>query len=660
MQQVNRNTFLLAILVLLNLVFCFRAQTAENDLYKKHLLTETEQAWLEDHPKIQIGIMNAWPPMNYVDDRGEPQGIGVGFIKALNKRLGNRLQIVPGSWKENYEAVKAKHLDALMDITPRPSREAHFNFTRPYIDVPHTFFIRRDHPYVDSMHDLTGKIVGVEQGFYIVDVLKEKYPTIGVREYSNTSDALDALTKGEVDTFIGYRAVAMLIIKNELITNIKAAGKVRETSSINAIGVRKDWPILRDILQKVLNDIPSEERSQIITLQDFDKLKEEPKHKKNLLTSEQQAWLDKHKPFQIGVMDGWPPFNFVDEQGRSNGIGIDYLEALNKRLGNVLQPVPGEWKRIYDDVIENRLDLIMDITPKPSREPFFNFTTPYLKVPHVIVAPNSSPYLESENNLKNKTLALESGFGNVRYFQQNYPSVKLNFFANTAAALDAVSRGDADAYAGNRVVALYLMEKYFLTNLKIHGQLSKPASELAIGVRKDYPILRDIIQRALDDIDSKERRSITRHWVVLGESKRKYVEELKLTSSEIDWLHDHQEIPIGVDGNWPPIDFTDDSGIHNGITADYLRLIGERLGVRFIPKQSAKFKDMLDKVIRGELKAGATISFNEERSEKLYFSKPFYHVHKVIIARNDAIDINTIEDLYGRRVAIEDGHIDPR
>jgi two-component system sensor histidine kinase/response regulator len=660
MQQDNRNAHNLTILILLYLVFCFSTQAAENNLNNKILLSETEQAWLETHPKIQIGIMNAWPPMNYVDDQGEPQGIGVAFIKALNKRLGNRLHIVSGSWKENFEAVKAKRLDALMDITPRPSREAHFHFTRPYIDVPHTFFIRRDHPYVESMNDLTGKTVGVEQGFYIVDVLKEKYPTIEVREYNNTSDALDALTKGEVDAFIGNRAVAMLIINNELITNIKATGKVRETSSINAIGVRKDWPILRNILQKALDNISAEERSQIITLQNFDLLKEESKHTPPLLTSEQLAWLDKHKPFQIGVMDSWPPFNFVDEQGISNGIGIEYIAALNKRLGNVLQPVSGEWKRIYDDIVEKRLDLIMDITPKPSRDRFFNFTTPYLKVPHVIVAPTSSPYLESESSLKNKTLALELGFGNVRYFQQNYPNIKLKLFANTTAALDAVSRGDADAYAGNRVVALYLIERHFLTNLRIHGSLSKPASDLAIGVRKDLPILRDIIQRALDDIDLKEQRSITRHWVVQGQNKSKPKQRLNLTASEIEWLDDHQEIPIGVDGNWPPIDFIDSNGIHNGITADYLQLISERLGVRFIPQKSSTFKDMLNKVMSGELKVGATISFNKERSEKLYFSKPFYHVHKVIITRNGAKEINKIEDLYGRRVAIEDGFLTMR
>jgi two-component system sensor histidine kinase/response regulator len=656
----QRITFIPSLFLLLTLLSFCTTQTAASDTEDTFLLTHAQQAWLSDHPKIQIGIMNAWPPMNYVDNKGQPKGIGVDFIKALNRRLGDRLEVVPGSWREIYDAAKKLNIDALMDITPRPNRETYFHFTRPYITVPHVIFTRKNQTYVSSLDDLSGMTVSIEHGFFIINVLKKKYPSITLKKYANTSDALDALTKGEVDAFVGNRAVAMRIIENELISNIKAAGKVIETSSVNAIGVRKDWPILRDILQKALDDISAKERSEIIKRHTYSHdMAKTAAHKTPLLTTEQQAWLDEHKPFQIGLMDGWPPFNFVDEQGVSKGIGFDYLTALNRRLGHVLQPVPGEWKRIYQDVKDKRLDLIMDITPKQEREPFFNFTTPYLEVPHVIVAPKSSSFLGSEEDLENKTLALEQGFGNVSYFQQHHPGVKLKLYTNTALALDAVSRGDADAYAGNRVVALHLMEKRFISNLRIHGSLSKPTSTLAIGVRKDRPILRDIIQCALDDIDLKEHRNIISRWIG-PEQNQSDQPILKLTAAEYKWLHHHQTIPIGIDGNWPPIDFIDSDGKHRGISADYLHLISKRLGIQFLPQKSEKFRNMLQKVISGELKVGATISYKKERAEKLFFTRPFFKVHKVIIARSKETRIGRVEDLYHRRVAIEDGFLTMR
>ncbi len=215
------------------------------------------------------------------------------------------------------------------------------------------------------------------------------------------------------------------------------------------------------------------------------------------LPNDDRKWLQKHSPISVAVMDGWPPFNFLDSKGKPAGIGTDYLKALNERLGNTLVAVPGEWKRIYDDVAQRRLDVIMDITPKPSREPLFNFTRPYLDIPHVIIARKESPFLASEEALKGKTLALERGFGNVKYFREHYPDVQLKLYANTLSALEAVSRGDADAYAGNRAVTLYLIEKNFLTNLRVHGNLNKPGSVLALGIRKDWPRLRGILQMSM-------------------------------------------------------------------------------------------------------------------------------------------------------------------
>ncbi len=612
-------------------------------------------AWLDDHPRIPIGINNAWPPMNYLDLKGQLRGIGVGFIQALNKRLGGRLEIHPGPWQEIYQAVKKRQMAALMDITPRPDRQADFNFTSPYIRIPHVIFTREDAPPVTDLPGLAGKTVGVEQGFFISGLLKRKYPRIGLREYPDTSSAIDALARHEVDAYIGNRAVASYIIRNELLTGLRATGRVSETQSLNAIGVRKDWPILRDIPQKALDDITDEERASIMTLAQ-EAAAGEAGHKAFLrsLSNDDRKWLQKHSPISVAVMDGWPPFNFLDSKGKPAGIGADYLKALNERLGNTLAAVPGEWKRIYDDVAQRRLDVIMDITPKPSREPLFNFTRPYLDIPHVIIARKESPFLASEEALKGKTLALERGFGNVKYFREHYPDVQLKLYANTLSALEAVSRGDADAYAGNRAVTLYLIEKNFLTNLRVHGNLNKPGSVLALGIRKDWPRLRGILQKALDDVSSQERQRILDRWVRDNNSGTASVD---LTPAQQAWLSKHREIPIGVDGNWPPIDFTDEQGRHVGIAADYLRLLGQRLGVRFIPKASATFKEMLAKVTRGELKIGATVAYSTQRARGLVYTTPFFNVREVIVTRDDNKHLQRAEDLAGHTVAMEDGYI---
>lgn len=129
----------------------------------------------------------------------------------------------------------------------------------------------------------------------------------------------------------------------------------------------------------------------------------------------------------------------------------------------------------------------------------------------------------------------------------------------------------------------------------------------------------------------------------------------ELTSEEKDWLKRHPTIEFGVDGNWPPIDFIDSNGIHTGITAEYLRLISSRLGVEFTVAPGPTFKQMLAKLMNGELKAGATVTPREERAKKLYFTKPFYRVPKVIVVRDNFLGVKDLKSLYGKKVVVEDG-----
>ncbi len=648
------SSLLLILMLSMGLVFPVVGVSAEEGPAAIQL-TASEHAWLEKHPTIRIGIMNAWPPMDYVDTSGRPQGIGVEFIRAFNKRLDNRLEIVPGPWGEIYKAVKDKQLDALMDITPLPSREEFFHFTEPYIEVPHLIFTHQNAPQMSSLANLAGKTVGVEKGFFIVTVLHDKYPQIKVREYTTTSDVLDALSKGEVDAYVGNRAGANYIIENELITNLQAQGKISETSSINAIGVRKDWPILRSILQKLLNDISPQEHLQIINT--FPRLEaSERRAFANTLSLEERTWLSEQTEIHIGVMNAWPPMSYVDKGGIVQGIGIDYLEAINKRLGGLLVPEPAPFKQNYDKVKNKQLDGIMDITPKPEREAFFEFSKPYITIPHVFVASKDGPYYDSAEDLNGRIVALEKGYYNVKLFKNQFPQVRVKEYPSTVDALEAVSRGEADAYAGNRVVAMYLIEQELLFNLAVQGRMKKPPVKLNIGVRKDWPILARIIDRAIADISPDEAHQIHKRWV--GELKKVAQDlTLKLSKEERTWLDNHSTVRLGVDHEWPPVEWIDEQGHYQGVASEHIELITDMLALQVAPIERLLWTEVLERAKRGEIDLLPAVVASPERSKYLNFTSPYLSFPFVIFSRDNAPLITELRDLYGKLVAVEEGYV---
>lgn len=474
-------------------------------------LTVEEMAWLDAHPEITIAINQAWPPMDYIDAQGTPQGIGVGFIKALNTRLNGRLKIVPLPWREMYAAVKEKRIDALMDITPRPDREPFFNFTKPYVSVPHSIIAPKDVPYYEDISQLQGKTVGVEHGFFIVRVLREKYPAIRVKLFDTTSDALDAVSKGVTDAYIGNRAVALYIIEQELITNLKCHGKIEETASINAVGVRKDWHILRDILQKTLDNLTRAEISAI--LRKWVDMKEYEGATAIQLSPNEKAWITAHPVVRLGYATDWPPVEYTDSEGRFVGMSADFMKLLSNIIGITIRPTnPQPWNTTLEEIKKGSIDILSSVSRTPQREEFLLFSTPYLSFPMVIVTDQHTPYIGNMKELIGKKIAVGNGYASHSILSERHPEFDLLPVDGVAGGLSAVVHQDAYAFIGNLAAISHVIGREGIEDLKVSGE-TPYNYDLSVGISKNQTILAGIIQKAVDAVTEEERNTIFKRWI---------------------------------------------------------------------------------------------------------------------------------------------------
>jgi len=475
--------------------------------------TADETEWLSTHPEIKIGIMSAWPPMDYVDDKGQIRGIGTGFISALNKRLNGALKVHPGEWASIYDGVKNKTLDALSGITPRKSREAYFNFTDPYVNVPHAIFKRKGDKFSTDLNSLSGKKVAAEKGFFIHDVIKNKYPQIKSIEYNNTSDAIDAVVKGEADAYIGNRAVAMYIINNELITNLEEHGKIQETSSVNAIGVRKDEPILRDILQKALSNITIKERFQIL------KNWVEPGHISDNssieLTTAEWSWLDQHPVIRVAGDSNFAPVEYLTEDGVFKGISVEYLDIISNMLGTRFEyKQSNNWSEATDKLKNLDVDIFSAAASTIDRREYAQFTHPFLSLPVMIFTPENVSYISNLSELEGRKVAVVRDHATTELVRRGGWNIELIEVDTIADGLQAIQDRDAFAYLGNILVTSYSIRQEGHTNIRVSGQ-TPYRIDISMGVRNDWVILVDILNKALKKIGEKQRNQINASWIGL-------------------------------------------------------------------------------------------------------------------------------------------------
>ena len=226
-------------------------------------LSDREREWLLRHPVIRVVQDPGWPPIEFADSQGRPQGISNDYLHLLEQRLGIKFTRVAGlSWQQAYARLQRRDLDMTTSVTVTPERQKFWAFTKPYMNIPIVILAHSDVTYVGSMRQLEGKKVAVVDGYAICDWLAADYPGVEMVKVKTTREGIHRLQAREVFAFIDNMLVIGYYLAQLKIINLKIAG---DTPYVNAqsMAVRQDWGPLVGILQKGLDSIDERQKRDI-------------------------------------------------------------------------------------------------------------------------------------------------------------------------------------------------------------------------------------------------------------------------------------------------------------------------------------------------------------------------------------------------------------
>lgn len=248
------------LLTLLAVFFLFTGSAPAEPLQ----LTAKEQAWLQAHPIIRARISSSYPPFEFYENK-KYQGMAYDYIELIAKRLGVRIEPVTGiSWQEALDQLKSSSgVDLIILITRDTSRENSIEFTRNYISFPEVIFTRKDSRFIAGISDLSGSTIASEKGFIESDYLKREIPQVKILETRTTEEALQSVTTGKADAYVGNLAVASYLIEKKGYVGLKVAAPALFPEDTYAMGVRKDWPDLARLIDKALAAMSAEEHRHI-------------------------------------------------------------------------------------------------------------------------------------------------------------------------------------------------------------------------------------------------------------------------------------------------------------------------------------------------------------------------------------------------------------
>jgi len=167
---------------------------------------------------LLFGIDQDYPPLEYVDEAGNPSGVDVEFAKRLMKRLDIPLTFKPNKWAAIAGDVMQGKVDLAMMVYS-PYRKDVVNYSRSVLRLYYQIVTRKGERKNYGLRDVKGEEIALMQSRPVVDTLKKSGAKI-VIVYDLTK-AMKDLAAGEYDAVICYRYQAKYMISKYKLNNLE-------------------------------------------------------------------------------------------------------------------------------------------------------------------------------------------------------------------------------------------------------------------------------------------------------------------------------------------------------------------------------------------------------------------------------------------------------
>jgi len=476
-------------------------------------LTKQEILWLSKHPSIKVGADQNWPPFEFANKARQHQGISADYLQIIADQLGIQFEVYPNEWKTVLNSAKQLELDILACAGQTEERKTYFDFTQPYIEIDTVIVIPHNNQHIKDISDLAGKRVALPKNNFVHEQLRSQFPEVQYHFTLSNEEALQAVSLGQADAYVGNLAVAGHFIQKNLLTNLKIVNQTPFKKTKLSLAIRKDWPELTSMINKVLSNVEIQQHRKVmnkwlpsITLASISK-------KDPGLTIQEKKWVNEHPSILVSGDPMWPPTTLFNKQQKYVGIVPDYLNLITQATGLQFKyKNSGTWDAALKHMHAHEIDLIDGLAPSEKRAKTMLFSDSYIKMQSAIITADDMGYINNLDDIADKRIAIIKGYITEQLIAKDYPNIKPVLLDNATQGLQALANKEIDAFILDIPTFDYYSRKLGLSNLKISG-ITDYSFDISFGIRKDYPELQSILNKALQTINKQQRHEIYRKWI---------------------------------------------------------------------------------------------------------------------------------------------------
>lgn len=479
-----------------------------SELKKEIDLTEEERAYVKNHPVITVISEQEWPPYSYYVD-GVPKGYSIEFIELIAQKVGLEVEYVGGhKWTKLFDMFKNGEIDVALNMGKSDKNKEFMLYTGEYAKIFAVLFAKDGTKEYKSLDDFNTKTVALEDGSRPMELLKKHYPQIKIVPTKTTLDALKLVALNKADATIAPFSVAHYLLKTYNILALKPIFEVKSLEQYLYFGVLKTNPILRDILEKGLKSVTTQELSNL--QEKYLGALDTP----SFLSKANRDYLQDKKTITMCIDPDWMPFIGVKEN-KHIGISADFMKTIEEKLPVKFKPIfTKDWSEALEFMKEQKCDVLPLTMKTDSREEYLDFTSAYLDIPMVLATHKDINFIDDISSLEKRKVAVMKGFAFSEILKQKYPKLEIVEVPTLAEGLRKLEKKEIFGLADTLASINYAIHNGSFGSVKINGRFDE-SYKLSVATQKEDKELLEIFEKAIQAIDESKRQEILNRWIPL-------------------------------------------------------------------------------------------------------------------------------------------------
>ena len=589
--------------------------------------------------KVVVAVGKDSMPYYFLDRENRPAGLVVDIWNIWAQKTGIDVIFKPLPFYQTLIAVQQGDADIHAGCFSNQERSKTFDFIAPVVKVRTHFFVKKDILGVKRLRDLRGFRIGIIQGDAAVNYLKQKMPDATLAVYPDNQSLFDAVESGDILAFVKDTNIALAMLKQKGILNRYRYFDQEPLYEDDWLcAVRKGNNSLAAIIRQGMQNIPQADKAAV-----FRKWTgRSPDHAANALT--------------IACCNEYPPMSMISAGGRPSGMLVDVWRLWAAKTNRKINIKFFSWEASLKAIKDGRADIHSGLCKTKDREQTIAFSHPFYRMESGFFYKRGPGAPKTLFDLQGKIVGTNAGTIQLNHLQAKDRGFLLQ--PTDQDLLQEGSHGAFDIFFAELPYVFAQLERRGEQGeygLLAHGRMTQP---IYAGVAKNNGTLLETVNKGLAAMSDVELADIEARWVKNPDLRRFGNNSMAsiLTPEEKAWLKAHQVIPLLGDAGWPPIGFADSTGRYKGVAADYINLIGRRLGIRLEVISDYTWGQMTDLIKSGKANGITCMVKEKERGHWLSFSKPYFVSPYVIVTEKQMPAISGIKDLAGKTLAIEDGY----